>query len=629
MNINNYPDNRNPLTMPLVPTTYKGTHFSHGGIGGYVEVPTLDDLYAITSDDGPSAPINPDGVTSGRRKIGMIVYVIKDKKYYQLRPKFKDTKKEISWEVLNTIGDGFRGLLINPLIPYGYCEDSTLNWSSLSGQFINNNIPIENFNSLKKYGFYADLLDESSLQDGYVVGTGNLTDGVSCFGNLPEKEDPWVEIFVKEGFNTLSDLNVFASGNAAAYPGQICSAIDTNKVYLLASGISGLTPQEITSNNGSSSELFTGNFTVSIKDGKTFGQYQNGDLIEASGKSAVDVIKMACFEALDPTVTLTSSSTIPFGSTGVNISLNFSKIINTQGASVAVNKIERKRAADPDTSWNTLTSDLNAVSPLSDSFTQTQYDTSFVNYRYTVTDTANATKTVSLNITPAAYAAPTISSVNAGSATRYKGDTATTYAGTITRNSPLIAITSYKLQKSIDSGVTWSDVGSSVSVTGNPATISVSLSETNAGDTNLKNADTVQYRISVTDTYQTTNLTASTITFVHKRGIIYKAAGSFALATQALTLNDIDTAPNLSLSDTRGSTINGVTAALGVYVYYVYKSTLGNLTNVTQLPSSEVFGSFSKISNISGTNSNGATVSYIVYVTNSDGAFTNKNLQFI
>jgi hypothetical protein len=552
-----------------------GTHFSHWGIGGLVELPSLQYLYDIPID----SLIASDKLSSGRRKLGMIVYVIENNKFFQLKPRRKDTLSYISISEWNdpATTDAQRMVWLDPS---------------------------------------QDREDESF----------NLIEGSH------NPADAWSEVFVKPAFETFSDLNFYATGTySPAYTGQICSVTDTNKVYLLASGISGLTPQEITSNNGSSSELFTGNFTVSIKDGKTFGQYQNGDFIPASGKSAVDVIKMACFEALDPTVTLTSSSTIPFGSTDVNISLNFSKIINTQGASVAVNKIERKRAADPDTSWNTLTSDLNAVSPLSDSFTQTQYDTSLVNYRYTVTDTANATKTVSLNITPAAYAAPTISSVNVGSATRYKGDTATTYAGTITRNSPLIAITSYKLQKSINSGATWSDVGSSVSVTGNPTPISVSLSETTDGaaDTNLKNTDTVQYRISVTDTYQTTNLTASTITFVHKRGIIYKSAGSFALATQALTLNDIDTAPNLSLSDTRGSTINGVTAALGVYVYYVYKSTLGNLTNVTQLPSSEVFGSFSKISNISGTNSNGATVSYIVYVTNSDGAFTNKNLQFI
>jgi hypothetical protein len=367
-------------------------------------------------------------------------------------------------------------------------------------------------------------------------------------------------------------------------------------------------------------ELFTGNITVSIQAGKTFGQYKNGDVIPASGKTANEVIKLALFEALEPTVSLTSSSTIQFGATSASISLNFSKTINSQGASVAVNKIERKRAAD--SLWTTLTSDINATSPLSDSFNQTQYDTSLINYRYTVTDTANATKTVSLNITPTAYAAPTISSVNVGSVTRYKGDTATTYAGTITRNSPLIAITSYKLQRSINSGVDWTDVaGSSASVTGNPQTISVSLPETNAGDTNLKNTNTVQYRISVTDTYQTTNLTASTITFVHKRGIMYKSATT-------LTIADIDAASGLSLSNSIGGTYNNVTAGFGVYTFYVYNSALGSLAGVIQDGATPVLGAFTKISNLNGTNSNNSNVSYAVYVSNSDKAFTNNTLVF-
>lgn len=361
-------------------------------------------------------------------------------------------------------------------------------------------------------------------------------------------------------------------------------------------------------------ELFTGNITVSIQSGKTFGQYKNGDIIPASGKTANEVIKMALLEALAPTVSLTSSSTIAFGATSANISLNFSKTINTQGASVLVNKIEKKIGNG---SWNIIVDDINAVSPFSETFGQTQYDTTPIYYRYTVTDTATATSVANLTINPTAYAAPTISSVNVGSATRYKGDTATTYAGTITRNSPLIAITSYKLQKSINSGATWSDVGSSVSVTGNPATISVSLSETTDGaaDTNLKNTNTVQYRISVTDTYQTTNLTSSTITFVHKRGIVYKYGTT-------LTIADIDAAPNLTLSNTNGGTYNNVTADFNQYVFYVYSSSLPNLVSVAQ-GATEVLTSFSKKSNLVGLNSNGSNVSYTVYVTNSDKAFTN------
>jgi hypothetical protein len=453
------------------------------------------------------------------------------------------------------------------------------------------------------------IKSDRTLQEIGVGGVGNfypLDSNPSGYATTDQLSNYYLNSNIS-GFITGIDNLVYTTGD------QNISGVKNFYSIPTVSGV----PLALSGQNSSAGagELFTGDITVSIQAGKTFGQYKNGDVIPASGKTANEVIKLALFEALEPTVSLTSSSTIQFGATSASISLNFSKTINSQGASVAVNKIERKRSTDPNTSWNTLTTDLNAVSPLSDTVNQTQYDTSLVNYRYTVTDTANATKTVSLNITPTAYAAPSISSVNVGSATRYKGDTVTTYTGTITRNSPLIAITSYKLQRSINSGANWSDVGSIVSVTGNPATVSVSLPETSTADTDLKNTNTVQYRISVTDTYQTTNLTASTITFVHKRGIIYKYGTT-------LTIAEIDAAPNLTLSSTNGGTYNNVTADFNQYVFYVYSSSLPNLVSVAQ-GATEVLTSFSKKSNLVGLNSNGSNVSYTVYVTNSDKAFTN------
>jgi len=47
----------------------------------------------------------------------------------------------------------------------------------------------------------------------------------------------------------------------------------------------------------------------SIATGKTFGKYGNGDVIPASGKTAAQVIQMAVFEALEPTLSLGSTST--------------------------------------------------------------------------------------------------------------------------------------------------------------------------------------------------------------------------------------------------------------------------------------------------------------------------------
>ena len=72
-------------------TDGSATHASHFGMGGYMEVPNIAALYSIPSH--VSVDLNSDGISSGRRKYGMIVYVIEENKYYQLLPRFKDTKK--------------------------------------------------------------------------------------------------------------------------------------------------------------------------------------------------------------------------------------------------------------------------------------------------------------------------------------------------------------------------------------------------------------------------------------------------------------------------------------------------------------------------------------------------------
>lgn len=93
-----------------------GTHISHLGIGGLVELPTIEYRNTIPVD----ATMNNDGLSCGRRKLGMIVYVIDEKKYYQLRPKISDT------EVTYTQWTGYTGaqkiVLLDPLQTEVYDE---------------------------------------------------------------------------------------------------------------------------------------------------------------------------------------------------------------------------------------------------------------------------------------------------------------------------------------------------------------------------------------------------------------------------------------------------------------------------------------------------------------------------
>ena len=74
-----FPIQEGGLTVggPIVPasedSTY-GTHFSYLGVGGYIEVPTSDYRNGIPVGSN----INADGYSSGRRRFGMMVYVIED-----------------------------------------------------------------------------------------------------------------------------------------------------------------------------------------------------------------------------------------------------------------------------------------------------------------------------------------------------------------------------------------------------------------------------------------------------------------------------------------------------------------------------------------------------------------------
>jgi hypothetical protein len=62
-------------------STY-GTHYSYLGVGGYVEVPNIEYRNSIPSDSN----MNDEGYSTGRRRYGMLVYVIDDDKLFRLFP---------------------------------------------------------------------------------------------------------------------------------------------------------------------------------------------------------------------------------------------------------------------------------------------------------------------------------------------------------------------------------------------------------------------------------------------------------------------------------------------------------------------------------------------------------------
>ena len=236
-----------PLAVINKENTY-GSHYSHWGIGGYVELPSIEYRNNIPSEDG----ISEDLFSSGRRKVGMVVYVISDNKHYQL--------------ITREINE------IDPTKP---------------------GAPV----SLKKWLFYRSakktilLNPEKQNLDDFDDGT--VVDELGEFGNAGDVDfatydvisgsgDPnhcWTEVFVKGNFQTLADLESYIENNTSAYAGQICSVIEDKKVYLVVGtttvGVLGL--QEIGIGGGGGDDLLNDDLQVK---GVSIGSYEDGELIE-------------------------------------------------------------------------------------------------------------------------------------------------------------------------------------------------------------------------------------------------------------------------------------------------------------------------------------------------------------
>jgi hypothetical protein len=256
MNINTYPLGQISIDKSIIPIGNNGTHFSHAGVGGYVEVPTLKDMYDIPSiSEDPNNTIDPNGLTSGKRKLGMIVHVLENDKYYQLKPRYKDTEKIISWPVLSGIPDLFRGFLMNPS-RISYLDDSTLSiaWSNIEALTGNHNITVDDINSLKKYGYLPDPVgDPFGLVDGILIGTGDASIPLNYIGEIPQDSQAWTEIFVK-GWEEKT--NEFA-------PAVIQPYSPKRPIYFIADNISSVPNQE------SDFNILSEDFNLS--DGSVFG----------------------------------------------------------------------------------------------------------------------------------------------------------------------------------------------------------------------------------------------------------------------------------------------------------------------------------------------------------------------
>ena len=311
----------------------------------------------------------------------------------------------------------------------------------------------------------------------------------------------------------------------ATFTSSVSAPALSGTFYGDGSKLTGITSGSITGG------VFTSNLIVSLPGGKTFGRYNSGDTIPANGKTPAEVIQLAISAPIDPTVSLTTSTTVAFNQTNINNVLNFSHIINSLGATLASASLEWRR--NNTGSWTQLSTASNTS--YTHSITDTNFNTTPFNYRYIIVDSAGATTTATLNITPASYSAPTMSiSVVAQSITspesnsiREKGNVISTVSGSITRNSVNTTLTSYVVQYRVNSG-SYVDIGTATSISGSSVTIS-GFSHTPSG---ASAADSVSYRISVTDSYTTSNGSASTVTFYYL--IFYGSSSSAPLTSSSV-----------------------------------------------------------------------------------------------
>lgn len=262
---------------------------------------------------------------------------------------------------------------------------------------------------------------------------------------------------------------------------------------------------------------FDNDLTVSLGGGRSFGRYASGATIPSTGKTPAEIIQMAIAEPIDPTVTLSSPTSIAFNQTAVSNTLNFAHVINTLGGTVTSALLQWRRGGAG--AWTTLSSSLSASGTFTHALTDTIFNTATFNYQYVVVDSAAATKTATLSITPSSYAAPTITFAVAAvssaspetSSKREKGNVSSNISGTITRNSANTTLSSYTLQYRLNNAGSWINIGVSVGI--GPGTASIAL--TNHNDASLKTASSIAYRVLVVDSYQqhlSSQATSSTTT---------------------------------------------------------------------------------------------------------------------
>lgn len=371
-----------------------------------------------------------------------------------------------------------------------------------------------------------------------------------------------------------------------------------------------------------SNYVFPSDITVSIAAGKTFGKYCNGDVIPASGKTANQVILMALSEALEPTLSLSSSgNNLAFGASGKTVNLNFSHTINTLGATVQSACVQYCRVGG---SWTTLST--STVTPntythnINDS--SNRFCTASFKYRYIVSDTCGASGMTEHTPTYGTYVSPTFSPTYTGSLQSYEtnairetGNVTSTVAGSIASNNSLINITGYTVYRCNNGGSYTPIITCTGLNSASPITIASYVDSGAAGS-----STSIGYCVRIGDQYTSSNGGQCTINFRYASYYGYSTNTSLSSA-QVVALG------NAALCTSKARTMT-LTAPANNYTYVAYPESFGYLTSAIMDGAAPVLGAFSCCCSNSVTNYYGQTSNYIEYKSNATQAFTNNSVAF-
>ncbi len=349
-------------------------------IGGYQVLPTMQDRNSIPIlTPGQGQYYSPDlidqtGYGSGRRKIGMIVYVQETDETYRLIPKgyfgnggtgaTGDSTSWLAldpWEKASLLDPAYQNIPTDTIsVPatffpvYTPATFSTINgsgnpddcWVKVSTETEVTYVEPTEVSANVYGGTASKGILEYSSDITYLVkfpttNTGPITLSIDGFEFLDVKKvnanglQPLVNGEINTDIvypvyydGTQFQIQVFETAPIGVFgpTGQLLTAGLTGLNFIgtgvSASSVGGFVTVDF---SGGPGFVYPNDLTVSISPGKSFGRYIDGQTIPATGKTPGEVIVLALSEVINPTVNLSPSTTsLPFFTENVSVALNLS-----------------------------------------------------------------------------------------------------------------------------------------------------------------------------------------------------------------------------------------------------------------------------------------------------------------